>query len=137
MAKYGMWLALAVCVAVVGCGKPEAVTAGGKTATQWTEKLKDKDPARRTKAVTKLGALIPHDKDAFPAVLGALKDEAPAVRSEAAKSLGKFARGKENEALVALRDLKEREKEQKVLEEVVRAIEKLSPADAKAGGGGP
>ncbi len=123
MTKHWIGVALLACVAA-GCG--EAVTAGGKTAAQWAERLKEPDAARRGKAVAKLGELIAHDNAALPAVLGALKDPAPAVRSEAARALGRFGGPAAERALPPLRELQGQDADPKVRDAAAKAVTALS-----------
>jgi HEAT repeat protein len=98
-------LTAVLAAAVAGCGPATPTLSGGKPATHWVEVLKDPNEKERKKAAFELGNVGPTDAAAYPALKEALKDAAPAVRSEAIKALVKFgARAKD-----ALPDLKEME----------------------------
>jgi HEAT repeat protein len=71
-----------------GCergGQP--LLSHGETVDHWLETLKDRDPAKRKKAVTALGHVGTADPAAIPAVTGTLQDSDPRVRAEAALAL--------------------------------------------------
>jgi len=71
-----------------GCGRGgQPLLSHGKTVDHWLEALKDRDPAKRKKAVTALGHVGTADPAAIPAVAGALQDSDPRVRAEAALAL--------------------------------------------------
>src|SRR5205807_3217221 len=72
-------LALAAC----GCGRATPTLAGGKPVHDWVEALQSPDVRTRKQAVSKLGNVGRADPEAFPALLGALKDRDPGVRREA------------------------------------------------------
>jgi HEAT repeat protein len=109
----------------IGC-QQEPPRSGGKTAGYWVKVLRDESNAElRAKAATKLGPLVFSDKDAFPVLLAALKDNDPAVRRAAARSLGVFSGPKAEEVLPALRDLQEHDPDQSVREAAGKAIDHL------------
>src|SRR5216683_2590444 len=75
--------AIAVAVAVCGCGRATPTLAGGKPVHHWVEALQSPDASTRKHAVSKLGNVGRADPEAFPALLGALKDRDAGVRREA------------------------------------------------------
>jgi HEAT repeat protein len=77
-------------LSVAGCGRAGPTLAGGRSVSFWVESLQSPDARVRQKAVDKLGNVGNEDPQAFPAVLGALKDEDPAVRQAAIRALPKF-----------------------------------------------
>jgi HEAT repeat protein len=80
-------LVLVVALAA-GCGRGgQGLLSHGETVDHWLEALKDRDPAKRKKAVTALGHVGTADPAAIPAVAGALQDSDPRVRAEAALAL--------------------------------------------------
>jgi HEAT repeat protein len=66
-----------------GCGRATPTLAGGKPVGYWVEALQSPDAATRKQAVSKLGNVGRAAPEAFPAVLGALKDRDAGVRREA------------------------------------------------------
>jgi HEAT repeat protein len=73
---------IAAAVAVCGCSATPTL-AGGKPVHYWVEALQSADASTRKNAVSKLGNVGRADPEAFPALLGALKDRDPGVRREA------------------------------------------------------
>jgi HEAT repeat protein len=111
---------------VVGC-KKEPPRSGGRTAAYWAEVLHQDDVEQRRKAAVKLGPLVLLDPDAMPALLGALKDQDPGVRSAAARSLGTYTGStRASEVLPALRDVQEHDTDPDVREAAATAIAKLN-----------
>jgi HEAT repeat protein len=108
---------------LLGCGKAEPPTAGGKPVGHWVEALKDPDAKVRKKAVRKLanaGAAAPA---VVPALAGALKDRDPAVRAEAA--LGLLRIGPEaRDAVPALKEAT-KDRDRTVRSHAARALEKV------------
>ena len=78
--------ALALLIALGGCGKAEP-TVGGQSVSHWAEALKSPDARLRKKAATKLGNVGTIDPAAVPALVGAVKDRDASVRAEAIVSL--------------------------------------------------
>jgi HEAT repeat protein len=126
-AKCCIGLALLMCLAM-GCGKTEPMRSGGRTASAWAEVLQPPAPdvALRRKAAAKLGPLILTDEAALPALLEALHDKDSEVRSLAARSLGIYSGPKGPEAIPALQEAEQREKDKKVREAIAKAISRLS-----------
>lgn len=109
-----------------GCSKKELPRSGGRTAGYWAKVLRDEPKADlRVKAATKIGPLVLIDKDAFPALLLALKDGNAAVRLAAARSLGIYSGPKSGEALPALREVREHDPDKRVREAAGKAVEDL------------
>jgi HEAT repeat protein len=85
--RYLLPLVLVVALAA-GCGQgKQPLLSHGQTVGHWVETLKDRDPAKRKKAVTALGHVGTADPAAIPAVTEALRDPHPRVRAEAALGL--------------------------------------------------
>jgi hypothetical protein len=84
-----------------------------------------KNVALRRQAAAKLGPLIEKDAAAFPALLTALNDADPNVRSFAARSLSIYSGSKAAKALSALVELQQREQSKKVIDAVDKAIARL------------
>jgi HEAT repeat protein len=80
----------------------------------------------RRKAATKLGPLLQLDDAAAPALLQALHDKDAAVRSHAAHGLGIYSVPPGSDVLPALLEVSKQDKDKKVREAAVKAIEKLS-----------
>ena len=69
--------------------------------TQWIERLRDFEPAKRLHAATVLGSLGPRAKNAVPALMDALRDRIPEVRRMAAAALSEIG-GEARMAIPAL-----------------------------------
>jgi HEAT repeat protein len=119
-----MWQALVLGVLVAGCGPAAPPLAGGKPVAFWVEALADRDAGLRRQAVLKLGNVGPSDAAVYPALLGALKDPATAVRCEAILALLKFGPGAK-EAMPALADLQQHDRDAKVRTYARKALAKL------------
>ena len=72
--------------------KQKEATYNGKTVSQLTEALKDKDRSTRMRAAEALGQIGPAAKDAVPALIEASKHEDSDTRSAAAEALGNIRR---------------------------------------------
>jgi HEAT repeat protein len=114
-------------LALAGCGQGDPLSSGGRSAAYWAEVLQQphKDVALRRKAAAKLGPLIEKDDEAWPALLDALKDADPIVRSLAARSLSIYSGPKADLALSALIEMQENERNKKAIEAVEKAIARL------------
>jgi HEAT repeat protein len=110
--------------ALIGCGKTEPTLAGGKPVAYWVDALKAPDPRARKEAAFKLGNAGPVEPTVFPAVLAALKDADPQVRAEAVKALVKFGPAA-RDALPALEEMQQRDKDARVRQHAARALECL------------
>ena len=121
-------------LSLAGCGQEEPITAGGKTAAQWAEKLHNKDFTARANAANKLGPLIPHDPAAFPALLTALRDPKPEVRLEAVNALGKYGSSKLDDVLPVLREAQQRDGDTRVSRAAAEAIRTLTAASSSPAG---
>jgi len=127
------WICVALLAALIaGCGKKPPLTSGGRTASYWAEVLQQPDVELRRKAAGKLGPLILIDQAALPALLGALKDTDPEVRSAAARSLGIYTGPRGQEVLPALREVQEQDADPKVRQAADKAVEKLTNPPAAA-----
>jgi HEAT repeat protein len=109
---------------VAGCHS-EPPRSGGRTASYWAEVLQQPNVELRRKAATKLGPLAQLDDAVIPALLGALKDADPAVRSSAARSLGIYSGPKGPEVLPALNEVQEHDADRSVRQAAAKAIEHL------------
>jgi hypothetical protein len=90
--------------ALAGCGQTHPTLAGGKPVSFWVESLQSSDAQLRQKAVDKLGNVGNSDPQAFPAVIGALRDADPAVRQAAVRAVPKFGTPA-REAVAALKEI--------------------------------
>jgi HEAT repeat protein len=93
-----------VVIALAGCGQTHPTLAGGKPVSFWIDSLQNSDARLRQKAVDKLGNVGNSDPQAFPAVIGALRDADPAVRQAAVRAVPKFG-AHAREAVAALKEL--------------------------------
>jgi HEAT repeat protein len=112
-----------------GCGSPaQPPQSGGRTASYWAEVLEKPDPdvALRRKAATKIGTLVLLDDVVMPALLAALKDPDPEVRSNAARSLGVYSGARGVEALPALQEIQSNDPNKKVREAAAKAVETIT-----------
>jgi HEAT repeat protein len=114
------WLALLA----AGCS-PEPPRSGGRTASAWAKALQEPNVEMRRKAAIKLGPLAQLDDAAIPALLGALKDADPEVRTSAARSLGIYAGPKGSEVLPALSEVQQNDADRNVRQAAAKAIEHL------------
>jgi HEAT repeat protein len=114
-------------LALAGCGQGDPLSSGGRSAAYWAEVLQQPHPdvSLRRKAAAKLGPLVLKDDDAFPALLDALKDPDPTVRSLAARSLSIYSGPKADLALSALVEMQEHERNKKVIDALDKAIARL------------
>jgi HEAT repeat protein len=111
----------ALFVAVIGCSK---------SATQLTDDLKSANSPTRLHAVHALQEKQKDVQVAVPALVGALEDEDPFVRRDAARALGKFG-GAAREAVPALvAHLQDREPG--VRKAATQALQKIDPAAVAA-----
>lgn len=88
-------------------GRPEYMEDAGKELRhdplpELLEVLKDRESAKRSRAIDEIGALGPAGMPALRALKGALKDGSPRVRSSAALALGGVTAGSD----AAVRELK-------------------------------
>ncbi len=123
------WLCLAILAfTLIGCGKAEPPRAGGRTASYWAEVLRKPDPdvELRRKAAAKLGSLILMDNSALPALLVALKDADPGVRSAAARSLGVYSGRRAKEVLPALGEVRQQDPVDEVRAAAAKAVGRLT-----------
>jgi HEAT repeat protein len=97
---------------------------GGKPASYWVEALQSPDAKLRQKAAFRLGNVGPSDPAAFPALLGALKDNNADVRCEAIKAVLKCGSAAK-EAITALTDLEQHDADARVRSHAAKAITKL------------
>ncbi len=97
MRTKAVFVTMVAALLLTGCGKTYPPTSGGRTASYWAEVLRQPDVELRRKAAVKLGVLVLKDKAALPALMDALRDSDPEVRSGAARSLGVYTgpRGRE------------------------------------------
>jgi HEAT repeat protein len=86
----------------------------------------DPDVALRRKAATKIGTLVLLDDVVMPALLAALKDPDPEVRSNAARSLGVYSGARGVEALPALQEIQSNDPNKKVREAAAKAVETIT-----------
>jgi HEAT repeat protein len=114
-------LALVLCS---GCGNAQPTMAGSK----WAEALHNPDAKVRKKAAFNLGNIGPSDPAVLPALVGALQDANAGVRCEAILALVKYG-SDGREALPALREARERDRDAKVRAYAARALEKLTADD--------
>jgi HEAT repeat protein len=121
-----IFMAVAVCLCA-GCGKPEPMRSGGRTASAWAEVLQPPhaDVALRRKAAAKLGPLILLDDAALPALVEALHDKDSLVRASAARSLGIYSGPKGPVVLPALEEAQRQERDRKAREAISTAIARL------------
>jgi hypothetical protein len=117
---------LGAAAACVGCGSKPTYTSGGRTIAYWTEVLKQPDVEMRRKAVQKIGPLMLMDAGVLPATLAALKDEDVKVRLAAIRSLRLYSGPKAPQAVPALRDVQDNEKDKQVREAASDAIATLT-----------
>jgi HEAT repeat protein len=110
--------------AVAGCGPAQPSLSGGKPATYWVQALKDPNDKERKKAAFELGNVGPTDAAAYPALKEALKDAAPAVRSEAIKALVKFG-AKAKDALPDLKELEQNDLDAGVRGDAAQLVRQL------------
>jgi HEAT repeat protein len=106
-----------------GCHRAPPTMAGGK----WAATLNDSDPRQRQKAAFTLGNIGASDKAAFPALLGALHDEAPEVRCEAILAILKFGQSA-SAAIPNLVELRDSDSDARVREYADKALAKLQKA---------
>ena len=111
---------LVLLLAVAGCGKPEPPMAGSK----WAEALRDPDAKQRKQAAFTLGNIGPSDPAVRPALVGALKDRDAGVRREAILALLKCGPGSQ-EAVAALEEVRQRDRDPQVRTCAARALAKL------------
>jgi HEAT repeat protein len=117
-------LGLLILLAVFGCGRSPATLAGGKPVAHWVEALHDRDVKLRKKAAFKLGNVGPADPAALPALVGALDDPDPAVRSEVILALIKFGSAA-RDTLPRLTEMQRRDRNALVRQYAARAAERL------------
>lgn len=111
----------ALLVVGIGCGK---------SAKQWQEELKSSESPTRLHAVH---ALQEKQKDAavaVPALVGALGDEDPFVRRDAARALGKFGTAAKDAVPSLVSRLNDREPG--VRKAAAQALQQIAPAPAAA-----
>jgi HEAT repeat protein len=119
---------LAVAVTTCGCGRAAPTLAGGKPVRFWVEALQSPDAATRKHAASKLGNVGRADPEAFPALLGALKDRDAAVRREAILAVMKCGPDAK-EAEPMLIELQQKDRDSQVRTYAGRAL--VSIRDAK------
>jgi HEAT repeat protein len=103
-----------------GCGSVPPSMAGSK----WANALRDPDRRVRKKAAFTLGNIGPSDAAVLPALIGALKDADPGVRREAILALLKYGPDVE-QAVHALSEVHEKDRDSKVRAYAAKALEKL------------
>jgi HEAT repeat protein len=108
-------------VAACGCGRATPTLAGGKPVSHWVEALQSPDHTARKHAVTRLGNVGRADPEAFPALLGALKDRDAAVRREAILAVMK-AGPDAKEAVPVLTELQQKDRDSQVRTSAARAL---------------
>ena len=113
--------AAVLAVLLAGCGKGTG-PMGGKPVSHWAEALRDPDATVRKKAVFKLGNI--GSAEAWPAVLGALKDVDPHVRAEAVQAVLKFG-PQATDAMRALTELEKNDEDSQVRSLAGQALDKL------------
>jgi HEAT repeat protein len=118
---------LAATVAACGCGRATPTLAGGKPVSHWVQALQSPDAATRKHAVTKLGNVGRADPEAFPALLGALKDRDAAVRREAILAVMK-AGPDAKEAVPVLTELQQKDRDSQVRTYAARALASMAEA---------
>jgi hypothetical protein len=113
-------------LAFTGCGSKPTYTSGGRSASYWAEVLTQPDVEMRRKAVAKLGPMMLTDEVAFPATLAALRDQDAQVRLAAIRSLRIYGVQKASQAVPALREVQEKDKEPPVREAAAKAVTVLT-----------
>ena len=126
MRTKAVFVTMVAALLLTGCGKTYPPTSGGRTASYWAEVLRQPDVELRRKAAVKLGVLVLKDKAALPALMDALRDSDPEVRSGAARSLGVYTGPRGREVLPALRELEQRDADASVREAAGEAIKRLT-----------
>jgi HEAT repeat protein len=121
-----------VLVAVAGCGRTPPTLAGGKPVSYWLEAVQGPDSRLRKTAVFRLGNVGPGDAAVMPALLGALRDRDAAVRREAILALMKCG-AEARDAVPALTDLRQRDRDAQVRAYAARALESLGRDSGPAG----
>jgi HEAT repeat protein len=116
-----IFVAVGLAVLLSGCGEARPTLAGGKPVHHWVAALADPDVGVRKKAAFKLGNVGP---TALPALVGALKDDAPEVRREAILALLKCGAAA-SEAAPTLSALHQHDLDPQVRNYAARALEKL------------
>jgi HEAT repeat protein len=111
----------AVAVATCGCGRATPTLAGGKAVHFWVEALQSPAAPSRKHAVSKLGNVGRADPEAFPAVLGALKDRDAGVRREAILAVMKTGPDAQ-EAVPILAEMKEKDRDSQVRAYAAKAL---------------
>jgi HEAT repeat protein len=113
-------LLVSLLVALSGCGAARPPLAGGK----WAAALRHPDAGLRKKAAFTLGNIGPSDPAVRPALVGALKDRDAGVRREAILALLKCGPGSQ-EAVAALEEVRQRDRDPQVRTCAARALAKL------------
>ena len=108
--------------ALVGCGTAPSPMVGGKPVKHWIVALQDPDVRVRKTAVAKLGNSA--DEGCLPALIGALKDEDAAVRSEAILALLKCGLSA-RKAAAALTLLEQHDESEQVRTYATKALARL------------
>jgi len=113
-------LLIAILIALCGCAKEQPQMAGVK----WADALQNHDPKVRQKAAFTLGNIGSSNPAVLPALIGALKDADAGVRYEAILALLKYGPGA-REAVPALTELRDQDREAKVRAAATAALKKI------------
>jgi HEAT repeat protein len=111
----------ALVLAACGCGRATPTLAGGKPVHDWVEALQSPDVRTRKHAVSKLGNVGRADPEAFPALLGALKDRDPGVRREAILAVMKTGPDAK-QAVPIFTEMREKDRDAQVRDYAGRAL---------------
>jgi HEAT repeat protein len=118
-----IWL-LIVALGLCGCGPSQPTQVGGKPVSYWVEALRGPDANLRKKAVAKLGNVGSADPAAWPAVVGALKDDDAQVRRAAIEAVLKFG-SKSKETISQLTDMETNDPDDQVRAVAKKALGKI------------
>jgi len=112
-----------------GCNQHQPSLSGGKPVDHWVSLLRDSpDPKVRKEAAFKLGNVGSTDPAVLSALCGAIKDGDAAVRCEVILALVKCGPVAQ-EAVPALTELREHDRNPKVRSYASKAVEKLRSKD--------
>ena len=116
-------ICLTICLG--GCGKTDPVSAGGRPVAEWVAALTSPDAKIRKTAALKLGNVGPADPTVLPALIAALEDRDPKVRSEVVLALVKFGPDA-REAAARLEEMRRKDPNAKVRDYAGKLLDKLA-----------